>query len=105
MPQLFKLALIFSTALTVLSATARPGSAETLPIPNPSVSAAQDRATDIIILQNRLQRQQFQQQQQQFRQQDRQQVVPPQVQRPQVPTLDSDCRIEVFGNSYVKKCR
>jgi hypothetical protein len=72
---------------------------------NPGLSAAQDRATELMVLQNQLQRQQFQQQQQQFRQQDRQQVVPLQVQRPSVPTIGSNCRTEVFGNTYVKKCR
>jgi hypothetical protein len=93
-------ALFLMTPLTVLTATAQ----TTSPI-NPSISAAQDRATELMVLQNQLQRQQFQQQQQQFRQQDRQQDIPLQLQRPNVPTIGSNCRTEVFGNTYVKKCR
>lgn len=92
--------LFLMTALPVLSATA-----QTTSPTNPGLSAAQDRATELMVLQNQLQRQQFQQQQQQFRQQDRQQVVPLQLQRPSVPSIGSNCRTEVFGNTYVKKCR
>jgi hypothetical protein len=58
---------------------------------------------DLQALENRLQRQQFQQQQQQFRQQDRQMV--PQVQRPEVPHVGQNCRVQVYGNSYTTICR
>ncbi|KQZ97823.1 hypothetical protein ASD64_16620 [Mesorhizobium sp. Root157] len=105
MSRTHKLAIVLSAALALLPATAGPGATEPLPAINQGTIGAQDRTTEMMILQNRLQRQQFQQQQQQFRQQDRQQVVPPQVQRPEVPALGLNCRIEVFGNSYVKKCR
>ncbi len=68
-------------------------------------AVALDNATELMMLQNRMQRQQFNQQQQQFRIEDRQQPVPPEVRRPQVRSLGTDCRTEVFGNSYVKRCR
>jgi hypothetical protein len=106
MPRIGKLTIALCANLAVLSTVLVPSqAAEPLASINPGLSAAQDRATELMVLQNQLQRQQFQQQQQQFRQQDRQQVVPLQVQRPSVPTIGSNCRTEVFGNTYVKKCR
>lgn len=101
-----KLTIVLYASLGLLSVVpAFSQAAEPLASINPGLSAAQDRATELMVLQNQLQRQQFQQQQQQFRQQDRQQVLPLQVQRPSVPTIGSNCRTEVFGNTYVKKCR
>jgi hypothetical protein len=106
MSRTHKLATVLSATVALFPAMAGFGAAaEPATAINPGISAAQDRATDLMILQNRLQRQQFQQQQQQFRQQDRQQVVPLQVQRPEVPALGLNCRVEVFGNTYVKNCR
>jgi hypothetical protein len=106
MPRTGKLTIALCTCLGLLSAAPKfSQAAEPLASINSGLSAAQDRATELMVLQNQLQRQQFQQQQQQFRQQDRQQVVPLQVQRPSVPTIGSNCRTEVFGNTYVKKCR
>ncbi|KQZ33270.1 hypothetical protein ASD50_00250 [Mesorhizobium sp. Root552] len=101
-----KLTIALCTSLALLPAVIGVAqAAEPVTSINPGLSAAQDRATELMVLQNQLQRQQFQQQQQQFRQQDRQQVVPLQLQRPNVPTIGSNCRTEVFGNTYVKKCR
>jgi len=106
MPATHKLTIVLSVALTLMPAmSGLAWAAEPVMSINPGISAAQNRANDLMILQNKLQRQQFQQQQQQFRQQDRQQVVPLQVQRPNVPALGSNCRTEVFGNTYVKNCR
>jgi hypothetical protein len=79
--------------------------AEPAPPLNPGLTTAQDRADELTILQNQLQRQQFQQQQQQFRQTDRQQAIPLDLQRPQVPSLGANCRTEIFGNSYIRTCR
>ncbi|MCK9550597.1 hypothetical protein [Aquamicrobium sp.] len=61
--------------------------------------------SEIIQLQNRMQRQQFEQQQQFNRQIDRQQVTQPLVQRPQVPTFQQNCQTQVTGSGYVRNCR
>jgi hypothetical protein len=104
MPRALQPAIVLSGAFALLPAVMCTG-AIAEPTINSGIMAAQDRAVELMVLQNQLQRQQFQQQQQQFRQQDRRQIVPLQVQRPQVPALGQNCRIEVFGNSYVKNCR
>lgn len=64
-----------------------------------------DNASEIIQLQNRIQRQQFDQQQQIYRQLDRQQVTQPPTPRPQVPAFRQDCQITLSGNTYVRNCR
>lgn len=74
-------------------------------------ASAQQRApvvqnpSEIIQLQNRIQRQQFEQQQQLNRQIDRQQATQPPVQRPQVPTFQQNCQTQVTGSGYVRNCR
>lgn len=60
-----------------------------------------DGTAELRMLENRLQRRQFQQQQQQQRQQDRQ-VVPLQ-QKPEVPRVRQNCQI--IGRSQVGDCR
>lgn len=64
-----------------------------------------DNQSEIIQLQNRIQRQHFEQQQQLNRQIDRQQVTQPPVQRPQVPTFQQNCQTQVTGSGYVRNCR
>lgn len=61
--------------------------------------------SEIIQLQNRMQRQQFEQQQQLNRQIDRQQVTQPPVQRPQVPTFQQNCQTQMTSSGYVRNCR
>jgi len=88
-------AAVFAAALLTVSV---PASAQQRPpvVQNPS---------EIIQLQNRMQRQQFEQQQQFNRQIDRQQVTQPLVQRPQVPTFQQNCQTQVTGSGYVRNCR
>lgn len=83
---------------TALMAMRVPASAQQRP------PAVQDQS-EIIQLQNRMQRQQFEQQQQLNRQIDRQQVTQPPVQRPQVPTFQQNCQTQVTGSGYVRNCR
>lgn len=67
-----------------------------------TIFVPQNNATDLQMLQNRLQRQQFQQQQQQLRQQDRQ--LPPQP-APQVPQIKPSCQLPSYGGGTVNNCR
>lgn len=79
----------------------------TVSVPAPAQQrppVVQDQS-EIIQLQNRIQRQQFEQQQQLNRQIDRQQVTQPPVQRPQVPTFQQNCQTQVTGSGYVRNCR
>ncbi len=86
-------------AIALLACLAFPAAAQQqLPV-------ARDNATEIIQLQNRIQRQQFEQQQQLNRQIDRQQVTQPPAPRPQVPTFRQNCQITLSGNTYVRNCR
>ena len=86
-------------AMALLACLAVPAAAQQqLPV-------ARDNATEIIQLQNRIQRQQFEQQQQLNRQIDRQQVTQPPAPRPQVPTFRQNCQITLSGNTYVRNCR
>lgn len=64
----------------------------------------QDQASEIIQLQNRIQRQQFEQQQQIYKQLDRQQNAQPQP-PPRVPAFQQNCQIQLSGNSYIRTCR
>ncbi len=88
-------AAVFAAALLTVSV---PASAQQRP------PVVQDQS-EIIQLQNRIQRQQFEQQQQFNRQIDRQQVTQPPVQRPQVPTFQQNCQTQVTGSGYVRNCR
>lgn len=86
-------------AMTLLACLGVPAAAQQqLPV-------ARDNATEIIQLQNRIQRQQFEQQQRLDRQIDRQQVTQPPEPRPQVPTFRQNCQITLSGNTYVRNCR
>ncbi len=89
------LAAVFAVALLAMSG---PASAQQRPpvVQNPS---------EIIQLQNRIQRQQFEQQQQFNRQIDRQQVTQPPAQRPQVPAFQQNCQTQVTSSGYVRNCR
>lgn len=58
---------------------------------------------DLQILQNRQSRQNFQDQQQFNRQQERDSNI--RVERPAVPRMDSNCQIQMYGNSYRTVCR
>lgn len=88
-------AAVFAAALLTVSV---PTSAQQRP------PVVQDQS-EIIQLQNRIQRQQFEQQQQLNRQIDRQQVTQPPAPRPQVPTFRQNCQITLSGNTYVRNCR
>lgn len=59
------------------------------------------RQSDLLMLENRLRRQQYQQQQQQFRAQDR--VVVPQ--RPDVPQMAPTCQLQRSGSRFIRTCR
>lgn len=89
-------AAVFAAALLAMSG---PASAHQQRPP-----VMQDQS-EIIQLQNRMQRQQFEQQQQLNRQIDRQQATQPPVQRPQVPTFQQNCQTQVTGSGYVRNCR
>ena len=73
------------------------------PSVNRNVPVIIDRGAELRAMENRLQRQQFQQEQQFNRQLDRRQLVP--LQRPDVPSVQQNCNVQVFGNTYLKSCR
>lgn len=54
---------------------------------------------ELQMMQNRLQRQQFQQNQQIIREIDRQ-AVQPRAPREQVPVIRPGCQIQIYGNGY-----
>jgi hypothetical protein len=58
---------------------------------------------DLQILRNRQSRQNFQDQQQIYRQQERDSNS--RLERPAVPRIDGNCRIQVYGNTYRTVCR
>jgi len=85
-------------AIALAASLAFPAAAQQRP------PVVQDNASEIIQLQNRIQRQQFEQQQQINRQQDRQQITQPSP-RPEVPTFRPNCQLQLSGNTYVRNCR
>jgi len=88
-------AAIFAAGLLAMSVPASAQQRQPV-VQNPS---------EIIQLQNRIQRQQFEQQQQLNRQIDRQQITQPPAQRPQVPTFQQNCQTQVTSSGYVRNCR
>ena len=72
--------------------------------PDRNQLAREGRINELQILQSRQGRIDFQAEQQRLREQDRQ-IVIPQVQRPDVPVMKSNCQIELFGNIYRRVCR
>lgn len=88
-------AAVFAAALLTVSV---PASAQQRPpvVQNPS---------EIIQLQNRMQRQQFEQQQQLDRQIDRQQATQPLAPRPQAPVFQQNCQTQLTTSGYVRNCR
>ena len=94
----------FASAALVAAAVslASPVSAAQLNPAGSAIFVPQNNATDLQMLQNRLQRQQFEQQQQQFRQQDR--LLPPQP-APQVPQIKPSCQLPSYGRGTVNNCR
>jgi hypothetical protein len=87
-------------AAAFVAGRALPASAQVL---NPAANGnALVQQNDLQILQNRVQRQQFQQQQQQYRAQDRVIVQPP---PPVVPQVRSSCQTQIIGNTAVSTCR
>lgn len=68
-------------------------------VAGPDVSGTLLRQNEIQMMENRLQRQQFQQDQQLRREWDRQ-AVPAQPVRPDVPIMKPRCPAQVFGNTY-----
>ncbi|WP_245431884.1 hypothetical protein [Aminobacter aminovorans] len=72
--------------------------------PDRNQLAREGRINELQILQSRQGRIDFQAEQQRQREQDRQ-IVIPQVQRPDVPVMKSNCQIELFGNIYRRVCR
>ncbi|MER2633594.1 MAG: hypothetical protein ABTQ30_06995 [Rhizobiaceae bacterium] len=54
-------------------------------------------------LQNRQNRQNFQDQQQNYRQQERDSNT--RIERPAVPRMDSNCQLQIYGNSTRTVCR
>ncbi|BAV47858.1 Uncharacterized protein MLTONO_2955 [Mesorhizobium loti] len=87
-------------AAAFVAGLALPASAQVL---NPTANGnALVQQNDLQILQNRVQRQQFQQQQQQYRAQDRVIVQQP---PPVVPQVRSSCQTQIIGNTAVSTCR
>ncbi len=72
-------------------------------IPSPQI-LRQQPFDDLLILQNRQRRYDFQREQQWNREQDRQ-AVPVPGRQPEVPVMGRRCPIQVFGNRYVRVCR
>lgn len=95
--------MVFASAVlaaAVLAGIAVPASAQAL---NPAANGnALIQQNDLQILQNRVQREQFQQQQQQYRAQDRVIVQQP---PPVVPKVGPTCQTQIIGNTAVSTCR
>ncbi|TPM26329.1 hypothetical protein FKO01_51805 [Mesorhizobium sp. B2-3-3] len=95
--------MVFASAVlaaAVLAGVAVPASAQAL---NPAANGnALIQQNDLQILQNRVQREQFQQQQQQYRAQDRVIVQQP---PPVVPKVGPTCQTQIIGNTAVSTCR
>lgn len=72
--------------------------------PDKNQLAREGRINELQILQSQQGRADFQAEQQRLREQDRQ-IVVPQVRRPDVPVMKSNCQIELFGNIYRRVCR
>ncbi|CAM5471667.1 hypothetical protein ATER59S_03151 [Aquamicrobium terrae] len=82
-------------SLAVLPALAGPaGAAGTVMVPG-----AVMQQNEMQMLQDRIQRQQYQQNQQIIRELDRQ-ATPSRPLREQVPVMKPNCQVQVFGNSY-----
>lgn len=58
---------------------------------------------DLQTLQSRQNRQNFQDQQQNYRQQERDSNT--RIERPAVPRMDSNCQLQIYGNSTRTVCR
>ncbi|OBQ59401.1 hypothetical protein A8146_20565 [Mesorhizobium loti] len=87
-------------AATIVVGFALPASAQVL---NSTTSRnGLIQRNDLQILQNQIQRQQFQQQQQQYRAQDRVIVQPP---PPVVPQARPTCQTQIIGSTAVSTCR
>jgi hypothetical protein len=72
--------------------------------PDQNQLAREGRINELQILQSRQGRADFQAEQQRLREQDRQ-IVIPQMQRPEVRVMKSNCQIELYGNIYRRVCR
>ncbi|MDR7223668.1 hypothetical protein [Aminobacter aminovorans] len=72
--------------------------------PDKNQLAREGRINELQILQSQQGRADFQAEQQRLREQDRQ-IVIPQIQRPEIPVMKSNCQIELYGNIYRRVCR
>ncbi len=92
-------AALLAAALLAMSAPA--SAQQRLPDARPDTQ----NQLEIIQLQNRIQRQQFEQQQQLDRQIDRQQATQPLAPRPQAPVFQQNCQTQLTTSGYVRNCR
>jgi hypothetical protein len=90
-------------AAALLSGTSSPAFSAGITNPvDPNPLALQQSRDELRMLENRIQRQQFQQQQQQFRDQDRQMVPQPRL---EVPQIRPSCQLQPSGSGFASRCR
>ncbi|WP_027040360.1 hypothetical protein [Mesorhizobium ciceri] len=88
--------LLTSFMSGMLATVTLPGPVASAPVLNPANRNALVQQNELLMLENRLRRQQYQEQQQQFRAKDREQ------QRPGRPLI---CQVQRSGNGFVSICR
>jgi len=103
MTRLTRTAIGFALWL-ILSPTLAGAAAAQVVLPPAGGAVLRNDAGDLSIIQNRLQRQQYQQQQQRFREDDRL-AMPRQPQRQDLPAIKPACRAQVYGGRVLGNCR
>jgi hypothetical protein len=99
-----KLVLLALAAAMIAAGPARASFNDPLTMSDRTLLTLQGRTIELQALERRDSRRAFQQQQQQYRDEDRRMNQAPSP-RQELPQIRSNCKLRIFGNRWLDKCR